>query len=693
MLFLQRHWPQLGYRGPKTKQKNVVARTVMALFSGTSSRWRAARTPQSIDRPPLDIDTRSRKISPARLCSNSKCVPRRCLLFWVSCSWAVHSLLSCRRVVGPNKRSIKTVRDLPASTTLACNCHLILLSSSSNIAFQHLAFSFIAPKLSLLLPPRSAPIFKMALRVVAAVIAALLLLEFGPVAWQNHYYPDNGFDTPRSTPSATYVNSIVVQNQFDPAHIHALFSEIDIYNSQGAYYCDDEFDFDTLTFPSPALFIDRTVIEGPIAFATPFVAGPPRSGHDLLLDRLLAAQAGPPTSTLPALSSDEFDVFNVAVSVVTAPLPGPRLALPSSSTSLSTLAVFFSLLMVSLIASMAHLYKLAQTIKVSSSSPSRVLYHALTAPKLVPTTGKSWCGPRLPDAKKFVPSLALIPESLLDFHGDVILKALEALARQQKHVMPQKSASLAAIAVSPAPQISSPDVVEPPALVAAARTIAGTLPTAGRAPTQNYGEAIYPGAIIYETCPIATPRSATYEAPTLTPRTPHVIYRTPAPAQTVHNPAVLYQTQAPASSSSLIYSTSDSRPTTTGPILYQIPTARAAQNPSSFTQHLASASAIYSASGSIDNPFRPYKNSTLLPSHASRVIDDGRTITLHRAPLATLEVYLQKPGVWGPQSHYYHDMWRVLLDLLIIAAFLNSAFLSPPVPPHPYCLTGFRTNT
>ncbi|KAJ7711273.1 hypothetical protein B0H16DRAFT_1480459 [Mycena metata] len=493
----------------------------------------------------------------------------------------------------------------------------------------------------------------MVLRVIVALVAPLLLLEVGPAAWQHHFYPSNEFESPCSA----HV-SPVVQTSFDPAFMHGLWSEINIYDTQSAYYNDDEFDSPVLDFPvliSPDRLVDRTVVENPIALATPFMAGPPRSRHDLLLDHLLAAQAGPPTSTSPALSNPESDVLDVPVPVVTAALPGSRLPLPSSSTTLSAVFLVLSFLAISFVAYTAYLLKFAQTSKASSPSLSPVSLPTPAIPNSVPAAGKPWWARRLARSNKFVPALTPIPEALLEFDNDVILKALEALARQQKHAMRQKTASLAAAAVSPAPQTSSPDVVEPSVPVVAPIT-ARAVPTISSPAIQTEGEVIYAASalrtpqlpisvpIIHQPAPTVDAAATNlHEMSAVAPRTPEIIYETPVPASSstrtraLREPLIFYQTPAPASSSSYLCSMSD-------------PTRDTFASNQNFAP-AALPALIYSSSGSIGLPFRPYQN----PRAPSVVYDAHGTITLQRAPLSELDIYPQELRVWGPQSHHYHE--------------------------------------
>ncbi|KAJ7711263.1 hypothetical protein B0H16DRAFT_1745292 [Mycena metata] len=496
----------------------------------------------------------------------------------------------------------------------------------------------------------------MVLLVVVALVAPLLLLEVGPAAWQHHFYPSNEFESPCSA----HVSS-VVQTSFDPAFMHGLWSDINIYDTQSAYYNDDEFDSPVLNFPvliSPDHFIDRTVLENPIALATPFMAGPPRSRHDLLLDHLLAAQAGSPTSTFPApISNNEFDVLDVPVPVVTAALPGSRLRLPSSSTTLSAVFLVLSLLAVSLLVVTAYLLQLAQTSKASSPSLSPVSLPTPAISKSIPAAGKPWWARRLKRSNKFSPSLTPIPEALLEFDNEVILKALEALARQQKHAMRQKSASLVA-AVSPAPQTSSPDVERPVPVAITARAV----PTISSPAIQTEGEVLYATSalrthqspifvpIIHQPAPtVDASRAFFHETSVVAPRTLEIIYETPVPAsssstrtQALREPLIFYQTPAPASSSSHLCSTSE-------------PTRDTFASNQNFAP-TASPALLYSSSGSIGIPFRPYQN----PRVPSVVYDAHGTITLQRAPLSELNIYPQELGVWGPQSHQYHGMRREL---------------------------------
>ncbi|KAJ7026281.1 hypothetical protein C8F04DRAFT_1400076 [Mycena alexandri] len=363
--------------------------------------------------------------------------------------------------------------------------------------------------------------------VVVSLFLLLAFLEFGPAALQSYLYPDEVFDAP----SPMHAKPIVVQNQLDPAYIHAQFLQIDIYSSEGAYYNDDDIDPPSLGL---FMFIEPTVVGGTAALA---MAGKPRSRRDLLFDRLLAADAGPPTPTSPPLVSDESNLLNASATILTALLPASRpkpFPLPLSPPTFTFVVVIFILISVSLVASVAHLCKLAKTFKASSPSSSPVL--------IVPT------------ATKPVPST------------------------ENAHHQQSASATSCVTIVDSPPAQATPTAHAPPAII-----VPAVLPTpAPHAPniSETHSKMIHetsadrtrvsdlPGAVLYQTSAHLHKTSVTER-----PRNPHVIYETAAPASFVSS--------------------------TTNSVVYETPVPHAFQNRSGFSQPSAPAPSpfvIYSGS-------------------------------------------------------------------------------------------------
>ncbi|KAJ7047922.1 hypothetical protein C8F04DRAFT_26202 [Mycena alexandri] len=505
--------------------------------------------------------------------------------------------------------------------------------------------------------------------VVAALLFLLAFLHSGLNTYSEESSTSNDLDVAsESLPDLSTAASVIVQTLLDdPAYFDHLVSAMDTYDAQSAYRQRRRLRRADLHLAGSA-HVKPFVVEALVARTTSFVAANMRSR----LGWYLAAYAGPPTATSPLLSDDEYDVLNVPASVITAALPGSRLALPSPPTTLTALVVALSLLAVSLLVSAAHLRRLARITEASSPSPSPspvpiVSPHTPAAPKPVALTGKACRRRGLLPAKKFVPWLTPIPEALLSFDNVIILKSPEALARQQKDAMRQMNAPLVEAAASPAPQ--TPAVAPPTPVVS---TIADPLATIASV-------ALHTAAPIVSVSLVEAAASPALQTPNIAPPAPVVV----ATTAHAHAPPVSIISEPSQTHDEIIYQTPVARPNTalasdlpgaiiyqTGPrtiiretptvavsrdafIIYQTPTPVSAspaviystksrpqstREPSVFYQTpvpAPSSSLVSSISGPINGPFRSYQNPAPRPSRAPPAVCHLRS-TKH-IPLVTVD--------------------------------------------------------
>ncbi|KAJ7174273.1 hypothetical protein C8R46DRAFT_1189161 [Mycena filopes] len=359
--------------------------------------------------------------------------------------------------------------------------------------------------------------------LVAAVVFLFFLALFRPDPIASN--PSDLSVVNDTSPDLSTAALLIVKSLLDdPARFHALVNEMYIHDARAASYNDDDFDFPTI--PSLAMAIDPTVVlDVPLAHATVFV--PPRHRPSTrFMDRVLAAQVGPPTSTSP---------LKLPVSVITAPPPSSRprpYPLLSPAINLDTLFVALALVAVSLLASLVYLRKLSRKPKASSPSPL----------------------PAIPSATK--PAVS-VPSAR---------QAIENLVRQQ-NAQRQKNCLPHTTLVSIVPATQRLAVPAP------------VIPAAPPSPQTNT-DVIYEtnGGVIYET-PRCRP-SATTKTPASVPHRPStrptpgaILYETPAPRSVASLAAnsIIYQTAPHSSLSSNAPALSR---TSTRPIPCQMPDPR-----------------------------------------------------------------------------------------------------------------------
>ncbi|KAJ7174257.1 hypothetical protein C8R46DRAFT_1251563 [Mycena filopes] len=466
--------------------------------------------------------------------------------------------------------------------------------------------------------------------LVAAVFFLLVLALFRPDP--TPLSPNNLSivnDTSNLSTAALLIVNLLLD---DPARFHALVND---FNPHPVYYDDEDFDFPSI--PSLAMSVEPTVVSDVhLAHATVFVPHRHRpSTH--FMDRILAAQVGPPTSTSP---------LDLPASV-TAPPPSsrPRPFLLPSSVNLDAVFAVLALVAVSFLASVIYLRKFARTRKASSPTP-----------------------------------LPLVPSTIEPARPSALDPLARPLAVQTNSLI---NPSAAIVDVPSSPVVPSSHIASRPPPSPQAKIIYQTSAPRSRAYIAPHG----PGSIIYQTTTAPRPSSLHLSVAAPAPAHPvlqntstrpipgSIIYETPRAQKS----QILYQTPLPASRPTPF----PRDPVVAPDLIYSTPSwTTICREPSSAPSQQSrapppSAYVIYSTGSTTGKGMSsvfPHQTSALASS--PRVLDSTSTISHRqyetfvtrprRAPptkscfclALPVHIYPQEVGAWEPQHHHDRDLSR-----------------------------------